>query len=99
MGFFRYFLIPAFMTKYQTNKLSPVEVRHAKPTDKLYRLRDGGGLSCDILTSGKKIWRYSYRFNGKQKTFTIGEYPPNKNYSHDESVYIGLSEANFPTRV
>jgi len=37
------------MKKYTTHKLSPATVRHAKPKDKLYRLRDGGALSCDIL--------------------------------------------------
>lgn len=63
------------MKKYSTNKLSDPEVRHAKPQDKLYRLRDGGGLSCDVLTTGKKVWRYNYRIHGKQKTYTIGEYP------------------------
>lgn len=28
-----------------------------------------------MLTSGSKVWRYSYRINGKQKTYTIGNYP------------------------
>jgi integrase len=63
------------MTKYTINKLSPSEVRHAKPEDKLYRLRDGGGLYCDVLPTGKKVWRYNYRIHQKQKSFTIGEYP------------------------
>ena len=70
------------MKKYTTHKLSDPEIRHAKPKDKLYRLRDGGGLSCDILTTGKKVWRYAYRIHGKQKTYTIGTYPN-----------IGLSDA------
>lgn len=63
------------MKIYTTNKLSDPEVRHAKPQDKLYRLRDGGGLSCDVLTTGAKVWRYNYRIHGKQKTLTIGSYP------------------------
>jgi hypothetical protein len=33
------------------------------------------GLYCDVRTTGVKIWRYNYRLHGKQKTFTIGEYP------------------------
>ena len=72
------------MKKYTTHKLSPATVRHAKPKDKLYRLRDGGGLSCDILTTGRKVWRYAYRIHNKQKTFTIGAYPE-----------IGLSDARI----
>lgn len=63
------------MTKYDTHKLSDPDVRHAKPQEKLYRLRDGGGLSCDVLPTGSKVWRYNYKLNNKQKTFTIGRYP------------------------
>ena len=63
------------MSKYTTSNLQDSAVRHAKPQDKLYRLRDGGGLFCEVLTSGSKVWRYNYRINGKQKTFTIGKYP------------------------
>jgi len=63
------------MKKYTTSKLSDSEVRHAKPQAKLYRLRDGGGLFCEVLTTSAKVWRYNYRIHGKQKTFTIGNYP------------------------
>ena len=59
------------MKIYTTQKLSDPEVRHAKGQDKLYRLRDGGGLYCEVLTTGSKVWRYNYRVHGKQKTFTI----------------------------
>ncbi len=70
------------MNKYTTQKLSDPEVRYAKPQDKLYRLRDGGGLYCEVLTTGAKTWRYNHRIHGKQKTLTIESYPD-----------IGLSEA------
>lgn len=70
------------MKKYTTNKLPSKTVEHAKPKDKVYRLRDGGGLYCEVLTTGTKVWRYNYRIHNKQKTFTIGEYPD-----------IGVSEA------
>lgn len=63
------------MKKYSTDKLYDTDVRNANPKDKLYRLRDGGGLSCDVLPTGSKVWRYAYRLAGKQKTFTIGKYP------------------------
>ncbi len=74
--------IPAIMKKYTTNKLSDPEIRHAKPKDKAYKLQDGGGLYCQVLTTGTKTWRYNYRIYGKHKTYTIGNYPD-----------IGLSEA------
>ena len=67
--------MPAFMTKYTTSNLNGSTVKNAKAKDKLYRLRDGGGLFCEVLTTGAKVWRYNYRINGKQKTFTIGKYP------------------------
>lgn len=63
------------MKKYTTNKLSDPEVRHAKAEDKKYKLSDGGGLYCEVLTTGTRVWRYNYRIHGKQKTYTIGEYP------------------------
>ncbi len=63
------------MSSYKTYKLSDPECRTAKPKEKLYKLRDGGALSLDIMPSGTKTWRYSYRIHGKQKTFTIGQYP------------------------
>ena len=62
------------MSSYKTNKLNDPECRSAKPKDKIYKLADGGGLHLHILTSGTKVWRYSYRIHGKQKTFTIGDY-------------------------
>jgi len=63
------------MSSYKSSKLKDSECRKAKPRDKLYRLRDGGGLSLDIMPSGTKAWRYAYRIHAKQKTFTIGKYP------------------------
>lgn len=36
---------------------------------------DGGGLSLVINKSGSVHWRLSYRFDGKQKTITLGHYP------------------------
>ncbi|MEZ5534392.1 MAG: integrase arm-type DNA-binding domain-containing protein [Thiolinea sp.] len=81
------------MKKYQKDKLTDPEVRHAKPQDKPYKLQDGGGLYCEVLTTGSRVWRYRYKFGvpkpdkqGRlikpEKTFTIGTYPD-----------VGLSEA------
>lgn len=72
------------MKKYTTHKLSDPDIRHAKAKNKSYKLLDGGGLYCHVLTTGTKTWRYRYRFNGKEKTFTIGGYPD-----------IGLSDARL----
>ena len=47
----------------------------AKPKEKPYPIADGGGLYLDILPSGSKVWRYSYRIHGKRTKVTIGPYP------------------------
>lgn len=56
-------------------KLTATHIRNAKPQDKPYRLPDGNGLYLYIAESGLKTWRYRFRVNGKETTFTLGEYP------------------------
>jgi integrase len=56
-------------------KLTDVSVKGIKPRPQLFRLADGGGLYLEVTPMGSKLWRYRYRFNGKQKTLAIGVYP------------------------
>lgn len=65
-----------------TNKLTSTWIRQAKPGSKVRKLTDGGGLFLQVEVSGSKLWRFSYRFGGKQKTISMGPYP-----------VIGLAEA------
>jgi integrase len=51
------------------------EIEGAKPTDKPYKLADGGGLCLLIPPSGAKLWRWRYRVDGKEKMMALGEYP------------------------
>ena len=51
------------------------EVDNAKPNGKPYRLADGGGLCLFVAPTGAKLWRWRYRFNGREKTMSFGEYP------------------------
>ncbi len=51
------------------------EIDGAKPTDKPYKLADGGGLCLLVPPSGAKLWRWRYRFDGKEKMMALGEYP------------------------
>lgn len=55
--------------------LTDVKIRAAKPAAKAYRLPDSGGLYLLIAPSGGKLWRWNYRFGGKQKTMPLGKYP------------------------
>jgi hypothetical protein len=55
--------------------LTDMAIRNAKPKDKPYKLSDGGGLFLWVQPTGRKWWRYAYRYDGKQKLFAIGIYP------------------------
>jgi hypothetical protein len=56
-------------------KLSDKAIKAAKPKTKPYSLTDGGGLFVEVLTSGSKVWRFSYMVAGKRGKVTIGSYP------------------------
>lgn len=55
--------------------LNDTEIRKKKPTAKRQRLFDGGGLYLEIPTSGGKLWRLKFRFDGKEKLLSLGIYP------------------------
>lgn len=51
------------------------EIENAQPRDTKYKLADGGGLCLLVAPSGAKLWRWRYRFDGKEKMMALGEYP------------------------
>jgi hypothetical protein len=55
--------------------LSDAQVRAAKPRDKNYKLYDADGLFVLVTIAGGKLWRFKYRFAGKEKVMTLGKYP------------------------
>ncbi len=55
--------------------LSDLQIRKAKQQDKPYRLSDGLGLFIQIQPTGAKLWQLRYRFMGKEKLLSIGQYP------------------------
>ena len=55
--------------------LTDTQIKKAKANDKLQKLSDGGGLQLHIAITGGKLWRLAYRFEGKQKTLSLGAYP------------------------
>lgn len=55
--------------------LTDTEVKRAKGADKPYKMADGGNLYLWVTPSGGKLWRWAYRFDGKQKLMTFGKYP------------------------
>lgn len=55
--------------------LTDTTVRTSKARDTLYKLSDGRGLQLHITPQGAKLWRWAYRFDGKQKLMALGQYP------------------------
>ena len=55
--------------------LTDPAIRNAKPKEKPYRLFDGGGLYLEVSQTGGKLWRFKYRYLGKEKRLALGAYP------------------------
>jgi len=55
--------------------LADAKVLKTKTGLKITKLTDGGGLYLHIATSGSKLWRFQYRFDGKLKLMALGKYP------------------------
>ena len=55
--------------------LTDTEIKRAKAAEKAYSLGDGGGLYLWVTPTGGKLWRWSYRFEGKEKLMSFGKYP------------------------
>ncbi len=55
--------------------LTDSRIKSVKPTDKEQSLFDGGGLFLLVSPSGSKRWKFRYKYQGKTKKITIGEYP------------------------
>ena len=56
-------------------QLTSTQIKNAKPTDKLQKLFDGGGLYLEIKPSGVKTWRMKCKPNGKETLLSFGQYP------------------------
>lgn len=55
--------------------LSEMQVKKAKSQEQSYKLFDGGGLFLLVTPTGGKLWRFKYRFQGKELQLTFGKYP------------------------
>ncbi|WP_270793651.1 MULTISPECIES: integrase arm-type DNA-binding domain-containing protein [unclassified Aeromonas] len=60
-----------------TKPLSSTEVKNAKPKEKEYTLRDGGGLYLRITPTGSRIWLFDYYrpITKKRTNMAFGPYP------------------------
>jgi len=55
--------------------LTDARCRSAQPGPTLQKLTDGGGLQLWLQPTGSRLWRFAYRFDGKQKLLALGVYP------------------------
>ena len=55
--------------------LTDTAIRAVKTSEKQQKLYDGNGLFLLLPPSGSKIWRFKYRFQGKEKLISFGHYP------------------------
>ncbi len=55
--------------------LTDLKAKNAKPKEKPYKLFDAEGLYLYVPPSGRKVWRFKYKFNGKECLITFDKYP------------------------
>jgi hypothetical protein len=55
--------------------LTQLQITSARPRAKPYNLSDGQGLVLAVQATGSKLWRFRYRYAGRQKTLHIGPWP------------------------
>ena len=59
----------------QNMPLSETAIRALKSGTKVRRVADERGLYLELSVSGAKLWRFKYRFEGREKRLAIGAYP------------------------
>lgn len=58
-----------------SNNLTDAALRRIKPAEKPLRFFDGGGLYLEVSPAGGRLWRWKFRFAGKEKRLALGAYP------------------------
>jgi integrase len=55
--------------------LNDLAIRALKATDRIYKKADERGLYVEVRPGGSKLWRFKYRYGGKDKRIAFGAYP------------------------
>ena len=55
--------------------LNDRQISNLRPSEKPFKVSDGGGLFIQVTPTGGKLWRMAYRYNGAQKLLSFGTYP------------------------
>ncbi len=56
-------------------RLSALKIRQAKARDRAYKMYDERGLFLLVSSAGSKIWRFKYKYCGKEKQISFGHFP------------------------
>ena len=62
------------MSKF-VKPLSDTTLKNLKPLDKEYTKSDSKGLYIRVFPNGSKVWYFVYKFLGKHKKISLGNYP------------------------
>jgi len=62
-------------TMKASKQLTHSTILAAKPKAKPYKLSDTDRLYILVAVSGKKYWKWNYRLDGKDSTYTLGTFP------------------------
>ena len=55
--------------------LSQFAILNARAKEKPYKLSDGDGLHLLVRPNGSKLWRFRYRFAGRENMLALGAFP------------------------
>jgi len=50
-------------------------ISNLKPKDKMYQQRESEGFGIRVLTTGHKVWVFTYTYDGKRRQMNLGSYP------------------------
>jgi integrase len=56
-------------------RLTVPAIESAKARETLYKLPDGDGLVLWVYPNGSKLWRFRYRYGGRENMVSVGRYP------------------------
>lgn len=88
------------MSKF-VKPLSDTTLKNLKPLDKEYTKSDSKGLYIRVFPNGSKVWYFSYKFLGKHKKISLGNYPDlSLSYARETAQeYRGLLLRNIDPNV
>lgn len=50
-------------------------IKNLQPKETRYIVNDDRGLYLEVMSNGKKAWRFRYSFKGKKNKISLGPYP------------------------